>query len=369
MKFSCIRASLAQAVAAVERAVANNTAEPLLSGILIEALEDRLRLVATDRELGIEYFLPAEVNTPGIAVVDARYFSQIVRKLDSESFSYDSGDEQASATIRGGSARFTLHTMPAEDFPALPEVTSGEMWRVPQSTLRTMIRQTVFAAANDEARPFLSGVFFEIEGNTLRLVSTDASRLAYRTASLQAPASMRAHAIVPTRVLRELVRLLDPDDQTPAQFATASNQILFLLPGVRVVSNLIEGQFPNYRAVLPKDQTTKIVIPRTEFIAAVERAALVTRNESAVVVLTVNDGTLAVSAQDAEIGRAYEELSVKQEGSDGQVGFDPNYLLDMLRVTETESVQLALTDSNRPGSLSPIEGEDYLYVVMPKLLV
>lgn len=366
MKFSCERQALAAGVAVVERAVGSSDPIPEMSGIFVEAQGGRLRLAATDLELGIEYILPAQVEEEGRTVLEARFLGQLVRKVEGETVSCRLAPE--GVVIQGGRARFTVRPLDPERFPELPQVQDEDEWRVGQAVLRQMIRQTVFAAANDEARPFMSGVYTEVEGDVLRMVATDASRLAYRTAVLGEPVGKASHAIIPTRALTELLRVLDPEDPSPATVTLNESYAAFLLPGVRLVTRLREGQFPNYRAVLPKEQPIRVPVPRGPFLDAIERAALVVRKGPAFVRLALEPGLLTLRVKDPELGEAVEELEVEYTGPEQAVGFQARYLVDMLKAVDSETVILELSDSRRPGSLRPADDESYLYVVMPAIL-
>ncbi len=183
MEFTCQHEALMQGLTAVERAVATNNARPILSGIYVEAKDDQLRMVATDLELGIECFVPAVVIEPGDIVLDGKVFSQIVRKLDSEDVAYTS-TEAGMARIEGGKARFLLHTLPTDEFPALPQVPSEKFWRITQRVFKRMVKQTIIAVGNDESQRYLTGVMIEVENDELRLVATDINRLAYKRGKL-----------------------------------------------------------------------------------------------------------------------------------------------------------------------------------------
>ncbi|MBO8141795.1 MAG: DNA polymerase III subunit beta [Firmicutes bacterium] len=365
MQFTCEREVLVQAVSVVERAVATRDAMSILTGILIEARAERLRLVGTDLELGIECTVDAQVGSEGTAVVDARLLSQLIRKLPGDEVQVETESGSGTAVIRSGRAEFSLHTRPATDFPPLSGPEAPERWRVEQRLLRDMIRQTAFAAAVDEHRAFLNGVLFEAEGNALRLVATDSNRLAYREGVLEEPISSPRKILVPARAAQEAARMLSPDASEPAEIAAGDNQVTISAGNARLVSRLLEGQFPNYRQVLPQAQPIRTRIGRQEFHAAVERAALLSRKGPAVVVVAARQGLLTLSAREADVGRSEEAIEIVHEGEDGETAYQARFLLDVLRVIDSDEVRLEFTEGDKPGVIKPADREDYLCLIMP----
>ncbi|HLT58145.1 MAG: DNA polymerase III subunit beta [Limnochordales bacterium] len=365
MQFTCDRESLVHAVSLVERAVATRDAMFLLTGILLEAQEGRLKLVATDLELGIESAVPAETERPGAVVVDGRLLGQLVRKLPGEKVQLALGEGEGLAVVRSGRAEFSLHIRPANDFPPLPDKPAQDRWRVQQRLLRDMIRQTAFAAAADETRPYLTGVLFEVEGQELRLVATDSNRLAFRKGVLAEPAAAPRQAIVPARTAHEVARILHAEGDATVDIAVADSHIAFETGEARVVSRLLEGTYPNYRQVLPQEQPIRTRVDRNVLQAAVERAALLSRKGPAVVIVNVADSTLTISAREADVGRSQEEIEVAHEGEAGQNAYQARFLLDVLRVVDTDEVQFDFTEGDKPATVKPVNGEDYVCLIMP----
>jgi len=365
MEFTCDRESLVQAVAIVERAVATRDAMFLLTGILLDAQEGRLKLVATDLDLGIESTVPAATARPGAVVVDGRLFGQLIRKLPGQQVQLEVGEGEGLAVVRSGRAEFSLHTRAANDFPPLPDKPPVARWRVLQSLLRDMIRQTAFAAAADETRPYLTGVLFEVDGQELRLVATDSNRLAFRRGQLAEPAAESMQVIVPARTAHEVARILDAEGDATVDVLVAESHISFETGTARVVSRLLEGAYPNYRQVLPQQQPIRVRVGRDELQAAVERAALLSRKGPAVVILQVADQTLTLSAREADVGRSQEQLEVVHEGEDGQNAYQARFLLDVLRVVDTDEVQFDFMEGDKPATMRPAGEDDYLCLIMP----
>ncbi len=366
MEFQCQREALVQGIATVERAVSTRDTQPLLTGILVEAQKDRLRLVATDLELGVECFVPANVSAEGAAVLDGRVLAQIARKLDGEQITYRPG-EGGLLELSGGRARFSLHARSAEEYPALPAVEAPELWRIRQAELRRMIRQTIFACATEDARPFLTGVLLEVAGTEVRMVATDIYRLAVRSAQLAAPASGEAvAAIVPARALQELLRVLAADGDDEVEFVATESQAFFQAGPVKVITRLIDGQFPPYQRALPQDGQRPVRIKRSDLLAAVDRAALLSAKRGmSLVRLEVGQELLSVAAQEAEVGQVHEEVPVSGDGGEAAASFQTYYLMDALRALDNEEVLLDVGDGIKQGCVRPVSDEKYTYVLMP----
>lgn len=366
MRFTCNREQLVQAVAAVERVVPTRDIDDALKeSILIEAEEGRLRLSAFDYEVGIEYETEADIAQEGSRVVNARLFSQLVRKLAGAKVEFNYGSGEGTAEVRSGRATFAINTRSAADFPALPEVHGGVQLSVEQGVLRQMIRQTAFAAATDDHRSYLNGILFEAEEGELSLVTTDTNRLAYRKGPLATPAAQPVRAIVPTAAAQELARVSDDEGETPVDIVLADNKVTFSLPGLRIVSRLLEGQFPNYRQVLPQEQPITVKVGRDEFAAALERAALLARKGPAVVIVDAQDGVLTLTARETDVGQSTEQVDIEQLGENGSNSYQARFLLDVLKAVEGGTVQMAFDSGDAPATLRPDGEEDYLCLVMP----
>ncbi|MGE5553845.1 MAG: DNA polymerase III subunit beta [Betaproteobacteria bacterium] len=370
MKFTCPRETFLQGLQIVQRAVPGKTTLPILSGILLEAGQDRLRLVATDLEVGIECFVPVQVGENGSTVLDARYLTDIVRKLPELSLDVRVDEVRGQAEIRSGAARYSLHTMAPADFPTLPETDAEKIWDVDQKTLRKMIRETSFAVAADESRPFLTGVLLEVNGEQVRMVATDTSRLAL--AETTSPNQIQqAQAIVPTKCLAELSRLLEPSGETPVRVILSGNHVVFSLPESRFISRLIEGQFPSYQQVIPRSFKTRVELDREAFLGAAERAALLAKDGPSIMKASISGDSVALSAYVPEVGQSEEQITANIVGEDCEIAFNTRFIIDVLRVLEAERVTLELTGRHSPGLVRPVNGDtgdQYTYVVMPVML-
>ncbi|MFS8572174.1 MAG: DNA polymerase III subunit beta [Clostridia bacterium] len=364
MDFVCQRDDFARGITTVERAVSTKDNMPILEGIYIRAHQDGLQLIATDLEMSIECSVPARVEREGAAVLSGKVLGQIVRKFAGSEVTYRTA-ENGVAELASGRSRFSVHTMPEDEFPALPEVDDEEMWRIPQGALRRMIRHTAFASAADESRPFLTGVLIEVDGDELRLVATDSNRLAFHKGKLSQGAVQPRSGIVPVRALVELMRILDADEDSEVEFVVSHSQAVFRAPGVQMISRVIEGQFPDYRRVFPGQQPTRLRVDRAELLAAVERVSLIARRSTPVVRLSVSGNNLSLTSREAEVGHALEELAVVKEGDDQEAAYQSRYLAEALRAMDSDEVEVGLGHGLRQGSIAPVGDENYLYIVMP----
>ena len=366
MKFECPRDLFYQGLQVVSRAVPSKSTLPILSGILLEAKNERLRLVATDLELGIESYLPVKVLEEGAVVLEAKYLTEIIRKLPSQGLTVGVVEGKNSVEIKSGSSRFVVNPMPAEDYPSLPETKEEGYWTIPQNELRKMIKETSFAVSLDETRPFLTGVLWDAIDNTLTLCATDTSRLALRVQSFDQNFG-QFKVIVPTKCLTEVSRVLDNSEES-VQILLSTNHILFQINETRFVSRLIDGQFPNYRQPIPTSFTTEATVDRVEFMQAVERASLLAREGASVVKFGVSGEKISLSANVPDVGETYDEIFCEVAGDSMEIAFNARYIIEVLRILDVDQVKLKLTGRNSPAVIAPVNDENYIYVVMPVLI-
>lgn len=364
MHIVCDTPVLSQAVATVERAVSNNEAKPILSGIYIQAADNKVKLVATDEEMAIERVFEAEVKQSGSCVIEGRLASGMVRRLAAEqtTIQLQSNNE---ALIQSGSVKFTVQTHPGEQYPQIPEQEDIVSWRLMQPEMQRMIRHTIFAVSKEESRANLTGVFIQLDGTDMTMVATDASRLALRKGTLTSSVEKQTSAIVPAKSLNELLRLLTGGADEELHVSITDHQINFTMPHVKFVSRLIDGQFPNYERVFPKSFETKFVVQRDTLLAAVDRASLIARKGPPSVRLGVADNVLTLTAHEAEVGQSFEEIEVTQDGENIEMAYQARYLSDVLRVIEQSEVVVEMGNEMLPAVLYGVEDDAYRYVVMP----
>jgi len=371
VKITCNRRVLHEALQHVGRVVSGRTTLPILSNILLEAKGGRLRLAAYDMEIGAQSTVDIESAEEGALTVPARVFSDVVASLPDATVEMASADRNLLA-LTCGRSEYTIHGLPADEYPALPEVAGDINFSVSQEGMRDLIRTTIFAASSDETRAILTGVLLLREGGAVKMVATDSYRLAMKTApedQVEGGEGEKWTTIVPARALQELNRMLDPAaKKTPVKVRASEQQILFEVGPYTLVSRLIEGQFPNYERVIPAEPERSIVVKRADLLGAIKRAAIVARAEASKLVFRTSEGSLTISAESGDVGRAHEELPATTEGEEIEIAFNAEYLMDVLSVMESEAVIWQLTGALSSGLLKGSDDPDYLYVVMPMQL-
>lgn len=397
MKFICGKSELVDAIHRVGRVITGRTTLPILNNILLTPKETvsagagpGIQLAAYDLKLAIRTsFIAASAEPPGIAV-PARLFSDIVSALPGEEVSFESDPQSSRAKVSSGRSVFNLHGMPSQEFPSLPELPDEPTFTLPQGQLKEMIRQTQFSSAKEETRPPMTGTLFLLENDFLTLVTTDTYRLAARTCSLPPEGSRtgegkpdkpirqkevgQVRIIVPTRALLEMERLLSSGEEE-VKIAMGTNLAQFTFDNTVLVSNLIEGHFPDHTQVIPTEWENRITLKTKEFESALRRVELVARENANRVILRAQDGslqgetpqggTLRLSAITQGVGEAEEEIDVNLEGEGLTIGFNVRYLIEVLSVIEAEEVRLSLRGSTNPGLVEPVSDMDYKYVLMP----
>ena len=383
LKASCARKALFEAVQTVGHAVSGRNPLPILSHIVIHSEGPGLRLMATDLELGISCRIPeASISEEGALTAPSKLVTEVLANLPEKGEVSISVDKSHTVHVNCERSNYKILGLPADEYPKLPEVADTVRFSIQQSKLKEMIRHTLFAVSTDEARAILTGVLMVFEENSLKFVATDTHRLAVKTSDV-IDGQGSQNAIVPSRVMNELMRLLT-DQEGIVEVTLSGNQIQFALPGetgVRIISKLIEGQFPNYARVIPSAFQKKLTIPVQLLQRAVRRASIVARENAQRVVLRTEDGKLILTAESQMVGNAHEEIEIIQNGEDVEIAFNAKYLLDVLNNLDSEEVNLELTEPLKPGVLRPVMKvsseeqagvpmeSDYLCVLMPMQIV
>ena len=364
MKLTVQRDSLFAALQLVGRAVSSRATLPSLGGILLDASNGSLTLRATDMELGLTKTLDdASVEADGATLLPGRLLSDVVRSLPPGEVSLEFRSEQRDVELAAGGARFHLRTLPAEDFPRLPEL-EGDAVRLPAQPLAETIDLVARAASRDEVRPILTGVMVQADGERLTMVATDSYRLSVKHASLEQPVTQPLEANVPARALRELARIISSEGADEVEIAMPRNQAIFRTAGVVLSSRLIEGQFPSWRQLIPETFEHEVRLPREEFLEIGRRISqLAQRN--APLRLAFAEGELTVAAETPEIGDASEGMPAPYTGEPLEIAFNPQYLVEGVESVGSEEIALQLSSPLRPGLLRPVDGDDFSYLVMP----
>jgi len=313
----------------------------------------------------VEVLVPAKVQEGTALTVPAKTFSEIIAALPEADVSL-AADDRDTLVICCRRSEYRIHGLTAEDFPSLPEVGGSISLQIPQPVMKSMIRQTAFAASDDDSRPILTGICLVLQEGRLRMVATDTHRLAVRTASVTETTGGDTSVIVPARALNELIRVLSDSEDAPLYVRIDQNQILFRTERVTLVSRLIEGQFPRYERVIPASHTRRLTVQRDELQSALRRARIVARDAAAKDrVLFDTQGENLVITAEGEEGRAHEEFEVVREGDDISIAFNASYFMETLGVVDTEGIFLEMSEPLSPAVIRPVESEDYLMVIMP----
>jgi len=365
VNFTCQKRVFHEALQSISRAVATRSTLPILGNVLLDAREDRLKLVTTDLEIGMTCEVPLESpESTGAVTVPERIIQDVVSNLSADADLNISADERNLLTISAGKSKYTIHGLPADEFPALPEVPSETVITIPAPVLRDLVRKTQFAASTDEGRVILTGCLLTWDGRTATMVATDTHRLAIKHAAVSGEFTNPVSVIIPSRALQELLRLLGGSEEN-VEVAVGESQVRFTSGRVQLITRLIEGQFPAYERVIPPDSQKQMIANRQEFNDAVRRASIVARTESNKLILKSEDSTLIITAKTGEVGEAREELTINLEGEPVEIAFNAEYLQDVLSVLDTETVEMGLTGPLNPGLLKADGEPDYIYVVMP----
>ena len=361
MQITVNRSDITEAVSNIQRAVSSKTSVPALEGILLTADDDTLELCAYDLELGMTTVIPAKVNEQGRAILSAKLFSDIVRKTPADTVSIDV-DEKNMATIESGMSRFSIIGIPAEEFPELPKVDDGKNINLSASVLKSMIRQTVFAVAESDAKPIHQGSLFSMDGGILDVVSVDGYRLAKRTEAIHFKEKLSF--VVPGKTLNEVLRLLK-DSEEPIGLYAGKRHISFKIDNYTVISSLLEGEFLNYKATIPTGSRTTVIMRSREAIESVERVSLLINDRIKSPIRCIFSNNEIKLMCTTSMGRASDQISAGMEGEELEIGFNNRYLLDALRNTECDEIKVGLSGPLSPMTVTPKEGDGFLFLVLP----
>lgn len=373
MKLSIPKPELQRALGRIQTIVERRNSMPILANVLLEAREDHggtLVVAATDLEVGIRSTQPGEVTQPGAITIAARRLFEIVRELPDEPV-YLQTTASSYLEIHCARARFSLAGASADEYPSLPEFPSDRLVRISAPTLSVMIERTLYAASVDETRYNLNGAFVEVDPSIgrLRLVATDGHRLALAERAIGPDAlDLASGVIVPRKGLIEIKRLLDEEEADEVEIGFAGNSGLVRRGGVTLVMRLIEGEFPDYRKVIPQSFDIALTLPSEILLHALRRVAVLSSERSRVVKLELGDRKLTISSSNPDLGEAQEEIDVDHEGTSLAIGFNIRYLLDALVALGAKEVRLELRDANSPAQLRPTDDSGALAVVMPMRL-
>lgn len=374
MKFIVQRSRLIDSVQDVMKAVSSRTTIPILTGIKIIASEEGLTFTGSDSDISIESFIPKEENgdeiveikqTGGI-VLNAKFFSEIVKKLPMDSVELEVINLQQTI-IRSGMAEFNLNGLDPDEYPHLPQIAEENVFSLPANLLKSLIRQTVFAVSTSETRPILTGVNWQVEGDKLICTATDSHRLAMRTTSIEIANTDIVNAVIPGKSLIELSKTLD-DSSDPVNIVITGNQILFRFKHLLFFSRLLEGNYPDTSRLIPAEHKTQIVLHSKDFLHAIDRASLLTRGErnNVVKLASLENRKIEISSTTPEIGTVVEQLHCESiEGEDLKISFSAKYMMDALKALEGTQIVVHFTGAMRPFIIRSVEDDSILQLILP----
>jgi DNA polymerase-3 subunit beta len=362
MKVTIARGALLEALSAASRGLSSRTTLPILSGIHITAAGSSLTLQATDLEVSIKTACEARVDESGVTVVPGKILTDIVRSLPDAAVTIEA-TTTGSASVSCGQSAFSLKTLAADDYPKFPDVTPAEAIELPTSTFTTMVHQVAKAVSRDETRPILTGVLMVTEPGTLRMAATDSYRLCVR--ELPVPGLLtEMEVVVPGKALEDASKLAAAVETFT--FGVSENQVIFTFGQTTFISRRIEGTFPNYKQLIPKEHTTRIVIDRNELFEAVKRVSVMVQHNTPLrLKADIATHTLTLSASTQGLGDAAEDIQVTPEGEDVEIAFNHGYLVDGVAVMDCETVAIEVTSPLKPGVLKPSDDDDFIYLLMP----
>jgi DNA polymerase-3 subunit beta len=365
MKLSLSTAELLSQLQTVTRVASTRSAVQALSGVMISAPEGSgPELLATDMEIGLRVPLHTEAVQTGSAVLPARLLLDVARSLPAPEVTLESRSAEQDVELISGSATFHLRTLRAEDFPTLPAPSPDTRIALPAEAFMQTVSRVARSASRDETRPVLTGILMSAAGQELRMVATDSYRLSVKETSLESPLQGSLEANVPARALQELVRIAQQTEAESLAVSVGQNQVVFELGDVVLSSRLIDGQFPNYRQLLPESVDHELRLSSAELTEVVRRISLLAQ-KNAPLRLSFAEGTLTVSAQTPDVGEASEAIPVPFHGDPFEIGFNPEFLRDGLESVESEELVLKLISPLRPGLIESPGSGDFVYLIMP----
>nr|WP_122012595.1 DNA polymerase III subunit beta [Maliibacterium massiliense] len=362
MKFSCQRNDLQAAIAVVTRALATKSTISVLEGICIKGKGDYIELTCTDLEMGIQTTIPASIQNDAAVVVPGRLFAEVVRKLPDGEVDIEVADDYT-LTMKCMGSRTTLQALSDQEYPALPALLDEHAIEVPERDFRDMVRQALFAVAQDDARPILTGALIEVDGHSAGCVTLDGYRLALRTLHLEKPAMERSF-VVPGKSLGEIARILG-DGAEAIALHVQDNHFMVEMGDTRIITRLMDGEFIKYRQILPKEYATRVHVQVQALGQAIERASLMAREgKNNLIKINISQDKMVITSN-SEVGQAYEEVPVYTEGKELEIAFNARYISDVLKALDVEEVYMELNTNISPCVFRPAEGDSFIYLVLP----
>lgn len=366
MKFSITREALQSGLGAVASAIPNRTTLPVLSNILMRADGDAIHLSGTDLDISVSLSVAADVSEPGAVTVPAKKLVEITRVLEDAPVQVSTDGAQVS--IACGKSRFKLYGLAEDEFPSFPEVDFDHAWKMKAGTLQELIQRTSFAVSTEESRPILNGVLWQLKADSSVMVATNGHRLARIRTDLEGAGAPETDLIIPPKALQQVEKLYGADDEL--EIARSDNHLGFRSADRVVFTRLIEGPYPNYEQVIPKDNDKEATANRAALEASIRRMAVVASDQTHRVRLSFENGALRFRVQTPDLGEAEDELTLDYDGESMEIGFNATYLLEILRYMPDEDVRMTFKAPERAATFAPASGDpDYLCLVMPLRLL
>ncbi|NLK42941.1 MAG: DNA polymerase III subunit beta [Tissierellia bacterium] len=360
MKLKVNQRDLSKHISIAQKGISSRTTLPILDGLLLETNKGRLKIVGTDLEIGIETYLACEIEKEGSIVVNSRIFGDIIRKLPDAPIYINVDNNRIN--IKCENSEFNILGSSSKEYPNLPIILEKETFQLPKDLIKSAIKQTVFATSQDETRPYLTGVLLELIDNNISFVALDGYRLALR--KLPTKSDLDIKIIIPGRALNEINKIIEDDEENITVFAT-QNHVIFNIGDTIVYSRLLEGQFFNYKEIIRKEHKTSAIVNRKLFQDSLERASLLAKEEKAnLIKLSVKEEKIHIKSN-SEIGDVNELVNAEIDGDDVNIAFNSRYLLEGIKVMDSEEIQLNFMGELNPCIINSVDDENYIYLVLP----
>ena len=382
MKLSCLQENLNEGLSIVSRAVATRTTLPITQHVLVSTDQNRLKLSATNLEIAISTWIGAEIEEEGTITLPARLFTELVGTLPQDTIDLSSNEENQESLFTCGRITSKINGGDYKEYPPIPTIEEGTVISISSNELKNAINHVVFAAATEESRPVLTGVKIEISNDSITFAAADGFRLAVYTTNLSAPVEQDTDFIIPAKSLIEINRLIPVnDEQIQFTVTTSKNQALFRLDNVEIVSQLVQGSFPDYKQLIPESYTSSAIMTVNDFNKAIRTASIFARDGRGIVRLVLNNGdqqntgTVTVASRAEEVGENTGVIdaeiignttdSTDSDDEQSKIAFNSKYISDVLSIMQTEKVSLQISSPSSPGVLKPVGQDNYTHVVMP----
>lgn len=366
MKISCLKKELSDVLPNLQRAVSAKTSLPVLEGILLKTGDNCLILSSYDLEIGMTTSISAQIIEPGDIVLNAKIFSDMVRKMPSEKIEIFS-EENLCTSIKSGATEFSVIGIQASDFPEIPSLSESDEFNLPQNALLSMIRQTLFAISTDDTKPVLTGSLFEFTANSVRVTSVDGYRLATRVEPIQNKNGLETDFsfIIPGKTLSEISKMLDPESDEPILIHIGKRHILFCIGAYSIISRLLDGEFMDYKSILNQTFQTEVKVKVREFSDSVDRSSLLISERLTSPIRCVFSADSIQISSSTSIGKSHDEIPACTKGDTVEIGFNSKYLLDALRAADSDEIRVKLNGPFSPMEILPAEGEYFIFLVLP----